>query len=134
MTIVPISLNMLSSEYINELYKRVQQNEEVFRNTLLSGADSSEEIELFKKGNLDSIFDKLVRVDGYNIRVRDFRTGPFNEENVYSHNFPKFEPEELKENNALLCVEKSNLSWLKIYEVMKNNVTELIDIKQHYQF
>ena len=130
MTFVPGSLSMLRPEYISKLYERAQENEEIFRNTLLN---NNEEIQLFKKGSLDSIFDRLVRVGGYNVRVSDFRKGPFSEETVYSWKFPKFKSEGLKENNALLSIEKSNLSWLKIYEVIENNTTKLIDTKEHHQ-
>jgi len=133
MTIEPVSLSMLRPEYISKLYERAQENEEVFRNTLLNCADNEEEIQLFKKGSLDSIFDRLVRVEGYSVRVSDFRKGPFSEETIYSWKFPKFKSEELRENNALLFIEKSNLSWLKIYEVIENNTTKLIDTKEHYQ-
>jgi len=133
MTIAPLELSMLRPEYISEIYERAQKNEEVFRNTLLNCADNDEEIQLFKKRSLDSIFDKFVRVDGYNARVSDFRKGPFSEETEYSWKFPRFKSEELKENNALLFIEKSNCSWLKIYEVMENNTTKLIDTKEHHQ-
>jgi len=45
----------------------------------------------------------------------------------------KFKSEELKENNALLYIEKSGSGYLETYEIMKDNTIKLIDTKQHHQ-
>lgn len=134
MTIVPVSLGPLNLEYVNQLYERAKSDEAIFRNILIDISDNEKEADFFKVASLDDIFERYVRVSGYEARVSDFRVGPFVSDNIPGYRFPKVDSSKLAKNEALVLIEKSNDSWIKIYQVLENSVLKAVRFEHHHQY
>ena len=105
-------LQPLEINQIRQIYARAKNHETVFRNILIDLSDDNIEANYFKRSSLEEIFLKYIGVAGYETRVSDFRVGPFTKKDnlIYIINFPKFHPTKLKEDQAIILIEKSNNS------------------------
>lgn len=130
MTLQAISLQSLKPEYVSQLYKRAEADEAIFRNILVNLSDDSKEADFFKTTTLDNIFERYVRVSGYETRVSDFRVGPFESDDIPGYypgfKFPEFDPKQLPKDQALIFIEKSNDTWLKLYQILENSSVKFI--------
>jgi len=134
MTLVPLSLRPLDPDHISQLYERVETNEPTFRNILVDLSDDDNEADFFRTASLDSIFEKYIRVSGYSKRVSDFRVGQFVSDDIPGYRFQKFDPSKLREDEALVLIEKSNDSWLKLYHVLGDSSVRAGDSLHYHQF
>jgi hypothetical protein len=118
------------------LYVRAKENEKVFRNILVNLSDDNIEAEYFKKSSIADIFSKDVGVARFETRISDFKIGSFSLEDnfTYVQNFPNFDPTKLKEDNAIVLIEKSNDSWLHAYTILENSEVKHEKILHHHQF
>lgn len=117
------SLEPLDPEFVNQLYKRAKANEAIFRNILVDISKSYEkslESVFYRELSLESIFDEYVDVSGDKKRVSDFRVGAFVSDDIPYQRFPNFDPTKLKDDEALVLIEKSNDSWLYIHQVLED--------------
>ncbi len=133
MTIAPLRLMHLSQEHMEDMYKRAEENERIFRNILVTLADKAEEAIFFKAGKLQTIFDRYVCVSGYDPRVSDFRVGPFESQEFMYRRFRDFTPTHMKQDNALVLVEHSNNSKIEIYQTLPESLVRKLDTKKYYQ-
>ena len=160
MTLLPVSLQSLNPEYIDQMFERAKSDEAIFRNILVDLSDDAKEADFFKTGSLDDIFNQYVRVSGYETRVSDFRVGPFVEESVpelkvdgkwdksriqnfalrymsepiYGSKFPNFDTSALKSDQAFVLIEKSNDTWLKLYNILENSAVKASGSEHYHQF
>ena len=108
--------------FLEELYFSLlcwrKTHEPTFRNILVDLSDDDNEADFFRTASLDGIFEKYIRVSGYSTRVSDFWVGPSVSDDIPDYRFPKFDQSKLREDEALVLIEKSNDSWLKLYHVL----------------
>ena len=142
MTLVEVSLPPLDPEYVNQIYERARANETLFRNILTEVVADPIQRQFFQltgcffqTASLDDIFNNCVRVDGRQIaRVGDFGVGPFASRTLPDHRFPYCDTSKLRENEALVLIERSNDSWIRTYKVLGDLPTALIGVKTYHQF
>jgi|GEM_PF-3378445 len=119
---VPLQLQPLDIEHIKQFYARAKKHEKLFRNILIDLSDNHIEAEYFRESNLEEIFEKYVKVTGYETRVSDFRVGSFEKKGnlLYTYKFHSFDTTKIKKNIATILIEKTNDSWLNKYLILEN--------------
>ena len=131
---MPLALQPLPPKYINQLYERVESSESVFRNILVDLSGNENEADFFRHESLENIFNQYVRVSGYKIRVSDFRVGPFTSDEIPGYKFPQVDPSTLEQDDALVLVERSNDSLIKIYKVSEDSSVKAIRSEHYHQY
>lgn len=109
-------LKKLPEDRVQKMYEDATAREAVFRNILLSLADSNDESTYFKVATIDDLFDKYVRIEGYVTRISNYRLGPSDD---------RFIP--LTAEELMIHIQTSGPSWEKKYKILEDDQVEFME-------
>ena len=109
-------LRKLPEDRVQRMYKDATAREEVFRNVLLSLADSDEESTSFRTATIDDIFYKYVRTEGYVTRISNYRLGPSDDRSI-----------PLTADELMIYIQTSGPSWEKKYKILEDDQVEFME-------